>query len=217
VSVVCLFLWNVGLLHLKVSATECANIKFHVLLYKSPSETLQMLEELNCVVWRQWRKRRFKISINVLMMVMCQWQSVLWVTIGFEQWHKHQECALCCVKWGVKGSKNASSWTKLNMNDQCQAQYMAVQHPSYSTDFVTTCFCATKMCSQRTMICEHQGSHRKIDESTDRGIKKRFTGMFPEALWALAKVCHCPKELLWMKCCVNRCMVTYFCVINKFW
>jgi hypothetical protein len=37
------------------------------------------------------------------------------------------------------------------------------------------------------------------------------------ALWTLAKVCHCPRELLWLKCCVNRCKVTYFCVINQFW
>jgi hypothetical protein len=91
----------------------------------------------NCVVWRQWRKCRFKSGINVLMMALC-WRSVLWVTIGFEQWHKHQECALCCVKWRANSSKNANSRTKLNMNDQCQAQYMAVQHPPYFTDFVTT-------------------------------------------------------------------------------
>jgi hypothetical protein len=32
----------------------------------------------------------------------------------------------------------------------------------------------------------------------------------------LAKVCHCPKELLWRKRCINRFNVTYFCVINQF-
>jgi hypothetical protein len=46
VSGFCLFLWIVGLLHLKMSATEQhANIICCVLLQKSPSEKLQMLEE----------------------------------------------------------------------------------------------------------------------------------------------------------------------------
>jgi hypothetical protein len=45
-SAVCLFLWIVGSLHSKPSATEqCLNITFFVLLHKSPSETFQMLGE----------------------------------------------------------------------------------------------------------------------------------------------------------------------------
>jgi hypothetical protein len=47
VSAVCLFLWIVGSLHLKMPATEQhANKKFCVLLHKSPSETLWLLEEV---------------------------------------------------------------------------------------------------------------------------------------------------------------------------
>jgi hypothetical protein len=40
--------------------------------------------------------------------------------------------------------------------------------------------------------------------------------MLPKTLWMLAKVCHCPSELLWRKCCMNRRKATYFCVINQF-
>jgi hypothetical protein len=32
----------------------------------------------------------------------------------------------------------------------------------------------------------------------------------------LEKVCNCPKALLRKKYCVNRCKVTYFCIINQF-
>jgi hypothetical protein len=40
-------LWIVGLSHLKISATkQCENIKFCVLLHKSPLETLRILEEV---------------------------------------------------------------------------------------------------------------------------------------------------------------------------
>jgi hypothetical protein len=42
----CLFLWIADLLHLEMLATEQhTKIKVCVLLYKSPSETLQILEE----------------------------------------------------------------------------------------------------------------------------------------------------------------------------
>jgi hypothetical protein len=40
------------------------------------------------------------------------------------------------------------------------------------------------------MIRERRGSHCKSDESTDRGIEKRFTAMLPKAVWTLAKVRH---------------------------
>jgi hypothetical protein len=47
VSAVCLFLWIVDSLHTKMLATEQrVNITFFVLLYKSSSETLQMLEKV---------------------------------------------------------------------------------------------------------------------------------------------------------------------------
>jgi hypothetical protein len=46
VSAVYSFLWIVGLLQLKMLVTEQhLSIEFSVLLYKSPTETLQMLEE----------------------------------------------------------------------------------------------------------------------------------------------------------------------------
>jgi hypothetical protein len=48
-------------------------------------------------------------------------------------------------------------------------------------------------------------------------IEKQFPGMLPKALWMLAKVCHCSRELLWRKCSVNRYKVTHFSIINKFW
>jgi hypothetical protein len=40
-------------------------------------------------------------------------------------------------------------------------------------------------------------------------IEKRFLGMIPKALQTMAKVCHCPKELLWRKRWVNRCKIIY--------
>jgi hypothetical protein len=40
--------------------------------------------------------------------------------------------------------------------------------------------------------------------------------MLAKALRTLTKVYHFPRELLWWKCCVNRCNVAYFCVINQF-
>jgi hypothetical protein len=73
----------------------------------------------------------------------------------------------------------------------------------------------TKKCSEKPVIWEHWGSHWETDESTDRVIKKWFPGMLPRALRALAEVRHCPRELLWRKCCVNRYKVTYFCVLNQ--
>jgi hypothetical protein len=74
----------------------------------------------------------------------------------------------------------------------------------------------TKKCSQRTTSCEHWGSHCKCDDSTDIGIEKRFPEMLSKAVWMLVKVCHCQRELLWRKCCENKCKVTYFCAINQF-
>jgi hypothetical protein len=84
-----------------------------------------------------------------------------------------------------------------------------------------------KKCSERTTVCECWVSHCKSDQSNDRGVEKWFQGMLSEALQTLAKVCHCPRELLWRKCCankckvsnfcVNKCKVTNFCVINQFW
>jgi hypothetical protein len=66
------------------------------------------------------------------------------------------------------------------------------------------------------MIKEYWGSQCKSDTSIDRGSKKCFPGMLAKGLWTLVKVCHCPRELLWRKWCVNRHKVTHFCVINQF-
>jgi hypothetical protein len=57
-----------------------------------------------------------------------------------------------------------------------------------------------KKCSDRTVMC--QGSQCKSDGS--------------QILWRFGKTYHCPRELLWRKCCVNECKVTYFCTINQF-
>jgi hypothetical protein len=40
--------------------------------------------------------------------------------------------------------------------------------------------------------------------------------MLPKPLWMLAKVWHCPRDLVWRKCCINRHKVTYFCEVNQF-
>jgi hypothetical protein len=53
----------------------------------------------------------------------------------------------------------------------------------------------TTKCSGRT-IHELRPNHSTNNESTDRGIEKRFPGMLPRALQMLAKVCHCPMEPL---------------------
>jgi hypothetical protein len=52
----------------------------------------------------------------------------------------------------------------------------------------------TKKCSERTTICKHLDGH--CAESADRGIAKWFPGMHLKAVPKLAKVCHCPRELL---------------------
>jgi hypothetical protein len=46
------------------------------------------------------------------------------------------------------------------------------------------------------MIHEHPGSNCKSEDSTDTDIEKWFLGMLPNTLQTLAKVCHCPKEML---------------------
>jgi hypothetical protein len=61
------------------------------------------------------------------------------------------------------------------------------------------------------MAQKHCEIHWKSIESTDRSIKK----LLQEWLH-MANVCHCPRGLLWRKCCINRCNVTYFYLINQF-
>lgn len=73
-----------------------------------------------------------------------------------------------------------------------------------------------KKCPERTMTHECWGSHRKCQEHWQR-YWKWFPVMLPKGLRMPTKVCHCPRELLWRKYCVNRCTVTSFCVINQFW
>jgi hypothetical protein len=67
-------------------------------------------------------------------------------------------------------------------------------------------------CSERTTIRERRGSPCKSDGSTVRGIEK----LLANALRTLAKVYLCQRELLWKKCCGNRCKVAYFCELNQF-
>jgi hypothetical protein len=45
---------------------------------------------------------------------------------------------------------------------------------------------ATRKCSKRTGIREHQGNHRKSDDNTERDIEKLFIGMLSKALRTLA-------------------------------
>jgi hypothetical protein len=40
--------------------------------------------------------------------------------------------------------------------------------------------------------------------------------MLPKALQTVAKVSHCPRELLWRKCYVKGCNFIYLCVISQF-
>jgi hypothetical protein len=74
---------------------------------------------------------------------------------------------------------------------------------------------ATKKYSERSTIRKRRWLNCKSDESTEGGIENCFPGMLPKALWTLAKACHCLRELLQRKFCVNRCNVTYFCVVNQ--
>jgi hypothetical protein len=102
----------------------------------------------------------------------------------------------------------------------CQAQCDGFGASAIFLELVTarlSLVSTTKKCSERTTIHVCQGSHCKSDKITDRGIEIWFPGMLSKALRTLAKVCHCPSELLCTKCCVNRYEVTYFCVINQFW
>lgn len=73
---------------------------------------------------------------------------------------------------------------------------------------------AIKKGSERT-IHECRGSHSTSEVIMVRGIEKWFPWMLSQALQTLAKVCHCPGELLSKKFCVNR-QVIYFYVMNKF-
>jgi hypothetical protein len=55
-----------------------------------------------------------------------------------------------------------------------------------NADFLNTIITvlATKKCPEK-IVCEHRGSHCKIDKSTERGIKKTFPGMLPKVVQAL--------------------------------
>jgi hypothetical protein len=52
---------------------------------------------------------------------------------------------------------------------------------------------------------------------TPREVSKNFSRNASRCFTNIAKVCHCPRELLWRKHCVNRCKAAYFFVINQFW
>jgi hypothetical protein len=76
----------------------------------------------------------------------------------------------------------------------------------------------TVKCSERITIRERRDSLCKSNESTDRGIENRFPRMPPKALRTLAKACHCPRELVWRKCCVNTCKILYNkSILVTFW
>jgi hypothetical protein len=93
---------------------------------------------------------------------------------------------------------------------------LSIHHIPPTRQRPTSHVSGNKNCSERITIREHRGCHCKSDESTDGGIDKWVSGMLANAIWTLAKVYHCPMEMLWRKRFVNRYKVTYFCVINQF-
>jgi hypothetical protein len=57
----------------------------------------------------------------------------------------------------------------------------------------------------------------KATRALEEAWKNGFQECFQKASQMLAKMCHCPKELLRSKRCLNRCKVTYLCcLINQF-
>jgi hypothetical protein len=67
--------------------------------------------------------------------------------------------------------------------------------------------CTNEKCSER-MILKYRGSQCEGNESTDK--YQKVVSRNASKRWSLAKVCHYPRELLWRKCCINGCKVTYF-------
>jgi hypothetical protein len=108
---------------------------------------------------------------------------------------------------------NISHWgSKSILPVQCNSFGASVIFPRLVTAWYFP-VSVTKKCPERTMICEHQGSHCQSENSTDRGINKLFSRMLPKFLKSLAKFLIA-QETKW---CLNRCKVTYFCVINQSW
>jgi hypothetical protein len=54
----------------------------------------------------------------------------------------------------------------------------------------------TKQHCKRTIIRKYQRNYCKSNKSTGSVIEKWFPGMLPKALQTVAKVSHCPRELL---------------------
>lgn len=88
-----------------------------------------------------------------------------------------------------------------------------MQHPPYSLDLLPSKFFLLPLPNQVSWKNNDSQAITKSmqnNESTDRANEKWFPGMFPKALQSLAKVYHCPLEILWRKCCVNICVINQF-------
>jgi hypothetical protein len=53
-------------------------------------------------------------------------------------------------------------------------------------------------------------------ESANRGLKEMVSRNASKSFTNFGRICHCPREQLSRKCSVNRCKITYFCVIIQF-
>lgn len=74
--------------------------------------------------------------------------------------------------------------------------FMALEHMPYSPDLQPSNFSpvsATKKCTERITVCEHQGNHDKGHKSTERGMEKWFTGMLAKSFTNVSKNVSLPK------------------------
>jgi hypothetical protein len=88
-----------------------------------------------------------------------------------------------------------------------QVPMMLVKHSTYIsvTDLLLPNFFC--FCDWNLVWKDNLPAPRRYRKMVSRNASKSFMN--------IGKKCHCSRELLWRKCCVNRCEITYFCAVNS--
>jgi hypothetical protein len=107
------------------------------------------------------------------------------------------------------GSKNAKFRTQRNTNGSCWRPNHYGRLRCWFFEQRNHCFHDYRMWARRKSLQKQWDHWQRYWKEVSRNTFKSSMND--------AKSVSLPKELLWRKCCVNRCDVTYFCVINQFW
>lgn len=159
------------------------NIKLCVLLLRSPSEALQILEEAYA-----------KVILKKMQVYL---------------WHKHfcdvhRTAYLFCTTLYLHIGR---FWSKSTLSSTV-IQLWRIHH------IVQTCHWAISSgyCYKKNVLNEQQFvSAEEVTAKVMRAVTEES-----ERFQSVERMCHCPWNLFWRKCCVNRCMITYLCAIHQF-